>query len=280
MQCAIHKLAAVAVLALITLPAVAADAKLKTRLNMGGMKQESTVYIKGARQRTEFAGMMPGMAMTTILQCDLKRSVQLNDAKKLYLITPLDVEEKAPTLPAGKSAPAGSKQGAAQPAKGGVVTVTQNLQDTGERKPMFGYEARHIKSKMSMQASPGACAQTDMQIEADGWYADISPGLSCEALRPPRMQMGRAERAECQDRFQVRRTGAGKLGYPLQMTITYKGKSGTDFTTSTETLELSPATLDQALFEIPAGYTEAKSYREMMPSMREMMRGAEERERE
>ncbi|MCI0351775.1 MAG: DUF4412 domain-containing protein [Acidobacteriales bacterium] len=255
--------------------APAADVKLKTRMTMGGgMKQESTVYIQGARQRTEFAPMMPGMAVTTILQCDLNRSVQLNDAKKLYLITPLDVEEAA----SPKSGAAAPKKDPAS--KGGVVKLVQNVQDTGERKKMFGYEARHIKATTSTQASPDACAQADVQIEADGWYADISPGLGCESVRPPRLQMGRAEMPQCQDRFQVQRTGNGKLGYPLEMTITYKGKGGNDFITTTETLELSPATLDKALFEIPPGYTEAKSYREMMPSMREMMRGAEGLERE
>jgi hypothetical protein len=265
----------IAVIAVSLAPA--ADAKLKTRMTMaGGMKQESTVYIKGARQRTEFAPMMPGMAVITIVQCDLKRSVQLNDAKKLYLVTPLDVEEAKGPAPAAKST--APRTNTAR--KGGVITLVQNLEDTGERKKMFGYEARHIKATTTMQAPPEACAQGDMQIETDGWYADISPGLSCESLRPPRMQMGRAEAAQCQDTFQVKRTGTAKLGYPLQMSITYKGKGGNDFTATTETLEVSPATLDPKLFEIPAGYSEAKSFREMMPSMQEMMRGKEEREKE
>jgi hypothetical protein len=271
----LYRLALFILLVAVNLPA--ADVKLKTRMTMGGgMKQESTVYIKGTRQRTEFAPMMPGMAVTTILQCDLKRNVQLNAPKKLYLVTPLDVEQGAGAAATSKGGPVAADK--STPKKGGVITLVQNLQDTGERKQMFGYQARHIKATTKMQASPDACAQGDMQIEADGWYADISPGLSCESLRPPRMPMGRAETAQCQDSFRVQRTGNGKLGYPLQMTITYKGKGGNDFTTSTETLELSPATLDPQLFEIPQGYTEAKSYREMMPSMREMMRGAEERE--
>src|SRR5207248_9091301 len=41
--------------------------------------------------------------------------------------------------------------------KGGVITETITLTDTGERKPMFGLEARHIKTVVVRQPGDGAC---------------------------------------------------------------------------------------------------------------------------
>ncbi|HYG82808.1 MAG TPA: hypothetical protein VD861_20600, partial [Pyrinomonadaceae bacterium] len=60
-----------------------ADVKITTKSSAGGQSITSTTYIKGSRQRTE------GMGYTSIYQCDLKRSIQINDKTKTYLITPL-----------------------------------------------------------------------------------------------------------------------------------------------------------------------------------------------
>jgi hypothetical protein len=46
--------------------------------------------------------------------------------------------------------------------------------------------------------------------------------------------------------------------------MTMAGPKGEAMTMKQETLELSKASLDQSLFEIPAGYREVKNYRELM----------------
>src|SRR5688500_7923980 len=68
-------------------PADAQQYKLRQVSSVGGMKIESTVYVKGMRKRTE-GGAMMGMSnnMVTIEQCDLKRTIKLNDKKKIYII--------------------------------------------------------------------------------------------------------------------------------------------------------------------------------------------------
>jgi hypothetical protein len=70
-------------------PANAQQYKLKQASNMMGMKYESTVYVKGMRKRTE-GGAIMGMGgnMVTIEQCDLQRTIKINDKKKLYFIEP------------------------------------------------------------------------------------------------------------------------------------------------------------------------------------------------
>src|ERR1051326_7687237 len=130
----------------------AQDVKITTRTSANGqVVSESTTYIKGTRKRTENKmGAQPGMdervaammpTIATIDQCDSKRRLQINDKARKYYLTSLD------------DAGAGSSSGSASdmsgaPADtraGGVVTYTMNITDTGERKDMFGFRARHLK---------------------------------------------------------------------------------------------------------------------------------------
>ncbi len=259
-------LAACALAVCMVLP-LSADIKIKTKTQTMGYAGESTVYIKGARERTEMGAMM-GMktGLITILQCDKNRYIQLNPANKTYMIVPLDVEEKSSaTAPVEKKSKNKTAQDETQAARhGGVVTMNMSSADTGERKKMFGYTARHVKSGMSMDASPDACAKADVKVENDGWYADVSPSLVCRTrmrLSGP-MGMG-GERAGCQDTYRFHGSGFANAGYPLKQTTTIQNGNG-NFTTSVEVTDLSTATIDPSLFEIPDGYTEAKSYSELI----------------
>ncbi len=232
-----------------------ADVKIRTKNTMAGNSTESAVYIKGARQRTEMK-MGPGMTMTSVLQCDQKRVVQINDSCKVYMVSPTD-EEESPAAPAAPPAPAVKKT-----TRGGVITFISTTIDTNERKTVFGYTARHLKSSMKSESSPEACTKSDFRMEADGWYANLSMGLTCSGSAGMSRSAGGPQQADCQDRFRSRRTGPNP-GFALQETRTmYSG--GQSFTTTTETLELSKDTLDAGLFEIPAGYREVKSQQELM----------------
>jgi hypothetical protein len=99
-------------------------------------------------------------------------------------------------------------------------------------------------------------------MEADGWYANLSVGLTCSVSPGAAMGSTAASQPECQDRIRSRRTGPNP-GFALQETRTIYS-AGQSFTTTTETLELSKDTLDAGLFEIPAGYREVKSQQELM----------------
>ncbi len=234
-----------------------ADVKVRTKTTTAGHAGESTVYIKGARQRTEMM-MGPGISLTHLLQCDQKRTVQINNSCKVYLVMPTE-EETAKEEPA---APPAAKPPSGKPRRGGVTTFVSATTDTAESKSMFGYMARHLKSSMKSESSPDACTKSEFRLEADGWYANLSVGLTCSASPSAGMGGGPGAPPDCQDRIRFRRTGPSP-GYPLQETRTiYSG--GQSFTTTTETLELSKAPLDAALFELPAGYREVTSMQELM----------------
>ncbi len=249
---------------------ITGDFKITIKTTMAGMPTQSTTMIKGLRERSETNMSMGGMNMsqTSITQCDLRRTIQINDRARKYMISPMDADE---ANGASTSAAAGPATGDTS-RRGGLVTMTVNTIDTGERKQMFGFTARHLKRTIMSQSSPDACGQQQMKIETDGWYINLEYGLSCPTQRPPQ-RPGMASTG-CRDRYQYKHNGPSNLGYPLVETTTVYGADGSaTFTMTKEVIELSRQTLDAALFDLPAGYTLANSQQEMngTPSMAEIM---------
>ena len=230
-----------------------ADTKIKSRQNSGGQTYENTSYIKGKRQRTENSGGQ----MVTIEQCDLRRNLQLMPAAKVYTVQPYD--EASPSSNTTSTHTTHPQPGPVT--KGGVVTSTVTLKDTGERKQMFGYTARHIITTMVMESSPDACSQNNMRMEIDGWYIDATFALDCDinrqysAYRPPVKAGG------CRDRYETKTIGTAKKGFAVYEKMTMLGANGApSFSTTNEVVEISQATLDQSLFEVPPDYRQVDDF--------------------
>lgn len=227
-----------------------ADLKITTRSTASGQSATSTTYIKGARQRTE------GLGYTTIYQCDLKRMILLNDKTRSYLITPLGGEATSKTAGAQK---AGGR-------RGGVVTYTTTANDTGERKDLLGLKARRIKSRVTVEASEGACNSMNMEMETDGWYVELPGGQNCQSQAASSYDTGQSD---CVDEIRYKTEGVANTGYPVMTTTTIKFKMGEGSpsippsSSTQEVTEVSTSALDQSLFEIPAGYREVKSSEEL-----------------
>ena len=274
----------------VSKPAYAQQYKLRQVNSMMGMKTESTIYVKGMRKRTESSGMM-GMAAPpiTIEQCDLQRTIKINNKKKLYFIEPFskEIEEvideelktTSPVKTPVKTIP--TEKSTSQ--KGGIIYMSYNITDTGERKKIYGFTARHIWTSQKIKPSPDACTMKDsIIIKTDGWYIDL-PEFNCPiSYRPEKSSMPPNERQQpdCMDRYVTRRSGKGKLGFPLSETRTMimgnKSSKSNEFETSIETLDFSAGKLDSMLFEIPAGYTLTLNENELQDKfdMAEMMKQA------
>jgi len=234
-----------------------ADIKVTYKSTMpGGMQSESTTMIKGARQRSE-QRMGYGMDQISITQCDLRRTIQVSEGAKKYMITPMESGDSETST----AAPAASAGGPSR--RGGVITSVITSTDTGERKEMFGFTARHVKTSVRMESSPDACNPLNMHMEQDGWYIDLNFGLNCESVgRPPMMRPGVG--GGCQDRFRSRHVGAGRTGFPLiETTIGYDQNDREQYRITKEVADLSRQPLDAALFDIPAGYTETSNAQEL-----------------
>jgi hypothetical protein len=239
-----------------------ADTKVKTRQTSGGQTYENSTYIKGKRQRTENNGGQ----MVTITQCDLRRNIQIMPMMKTYMIQPYD-QAATPTTGDVTPGPAGPSKPVT---KGGVVTSTITIRDTGERKQMFGYTARHIVSTMVMESTPDACSPVKTKMEVDGWYIDAAFALDCDlgsTYTPPRRPHASGG---CQDRYQSKVIGNAKKGFPVWEKTTMFGPNGAEsFSSVNEVVEFSQATLDPSLFDVPEGYREVADFASMYaaPSM-------------
>ena len=240
-------------------PTNTADVKIRQRMSMGAGATETVLYIKGQRMRNEMAG--GGMGLTTILQCDLKRTLTINEKTKTYMVSSTD----RPNTAMGDGGATGMTpppQNEQTPTRGGVVNITNTITDTGERKEMFGFTARHIKTSMVKKASPEACDK-DQKIETDGWYIDFQYAFECPSQTqkvptpPVQSQPG------CKDDIRTRTIGSAKLGFPLLVTTTIYQADGRTSTMTQEVLELSRESLSASLFDVPDGYALAKDMQEL-----------------
>lgn len=242
-----------------------ADLKVTTKNTAGGQSTQSTIYIKGQRQRTEAANQI------SIYQCDLKRMIQANDGSRTYTISPLDEADETPAAAKVTTPP----RPAARTRRGGIVTYTISTTDTGERKQMFGYTARRIKTVTVIDAPEGTCEPGRTEFETDGWYIDLQFAFNCSEDRPA-APPSQPTTEDCRDEIRYRRTGAGRPGFPVLLTTKMKlagmeapedaeaaammeRMAGPMMTTTMEVTDITKATLDAALFDVPAGYTKVSS---------------------
>ena len=239
--------------------AARADVKIKIRNTSGGQVSEQTTYIKGKRQRIE-----SNETTVMITQCDLRRQLQIGVPTKTYVVTPFDQKPDdaavAGAKAAGQQTPASA---AAVVRRGGIVTSTFTSTDTGERRKMFGYTARRIKTSIVTESSADACNVNRSRMETDGWYIDALFALNCDT-QGASAYAAAARAGGCRDEYRTKQIGTAKTGYPVMVTTTLFDENGNEsFTFSQEVVEIANAVLDSALFDAPADYRQVSDVREM-----------------
>ena len=247
-----YVLASVLASALFSPAANAEDLHFKRNVSVGGSPvSNSEVWVKGARERSVTS--TPAGSMITLRQCDLKRTLTVNDQSQSYLVV-ADPQDAA----AAKAAAMFGNVPAPAPTSGGTITETVTLTDAGEHKMISGFAARHVKMAVIVEPSANACTQTKQKFEIDGWYADIKEQASCGAAVPP-VHLGDG----CTDRVVINRKGTGKPGFPLSQTITIHNDDETTTKVEISTTEISKETQAADLFDVPANYHEVKSTTEL-----------------
>jgi hypothetical protein len=246
----------------------AADVRVTQNVAIGGQTMESTRSIKGQRERTETRIRMadPGAAeympqIATITQCDMKRTVRINERSRLYLIEPFAITPN--TGPVTRTTPDPNRRSTSV-RQGGTVTIMYTVRDTGERRMMFGLQARHLVITHEMESSADSCnGPSKTKMEYDGWYVDFSAEFNCPQATPE-LPSGSGSRPDCRDRVITKGNAAARTGFLLAGTMKMFGPDGSSqMTQTTETLELSRAALDASLFDIPAGYRQVNSDQEL-----------------
>ena len=173
--------------------------KITTTCTTDGQTAEASIYGNGTRLRYDY-----GKGVVLLRKCDQKSLIQIDDKNRSYLSLPADPN--------------------ADPKSANTQVV-----DTGERKEILSYSARHLKL---VEKAEGKKERT----ETDGWYADVPALGSCSG----------------QD------SEAAKRGYPLLYNTTAyseNGKAASTIIMQVTAVETAP--LDAAMFEVPAGYADS-----------------------
>ncbi len=216
-------------------PPPPSDIRFKSKYTTGDQVTETATYIRGSRERYELGDMI------LLRQHDLKRSVQIGRAANTYLIIP-DAESAG-------AAPTGT----------GVVVVESSIADVGERKTLFGQQARRVMTVLDRQPQAGECDQTKQRIETDAWYIDLPKAAAAQPPAP-----ASTSTAACRDEIKVNQTGdANLLGFPLSYSTSNPGTDGKPVVMQMEVTEFEITSLDAPLFEIPTGLTEVTTGRDL-----------------
>jgi len=227
------------------------DLMIKTRRTSGDWQSpvNTTLYVKGARQRTETVieerGRADAGSWVVIQQCDERRGFTLNERDKLY--APFEIEDWSERSKKSRQVPLTQISGA-------EVTVTIDSIDMGERRQFQHYTARHVKVKTQVEPSPGASTPASVE-ETDGWYIDL-PGFGCQEQASNGFARLFATSGNRQDRLQIKWLGEAPRGYPIEETSLIT-EAGNKTLSKVELLEISEAPLDPSIFELPAGYRQA-----------------------
>jgi len=159
---------------MVAMAAQGQDLHIKKSITVGGNFVSSTeTSIRGARERT--VSQTPTGNMVTLRQCDQKKTITINEQAQTYFVQNDPQDDAALKAVALVS-------GVPQADSGGYITETTAITDTGERKMMYGYSARHLKMKVTVEPSKNACSQ---QSQAYMWMdgTRMYPKSSAHASR-------------------------------------------------------------------------------------------------
>jgi len=239
------------------------DLTIKTRQTIDlpqSTVRTDTVYFKGAWQRREldlqFSSVLPTQRTArhiTITRCDERRTVELNDDARLYGWLPLDfVGRDVHSVRSWRQ-----ERREPPPAAGADVTITINTVDTGERRQVGSYSARHVITTITTDSSPDANTRPSQSVE-DGWHIDLPRAGCWDAGDSHFFSIGSVVRpGGAPDRLNVQFRGAGRRGFPIEETTIRRGEHEPPITSSVTLIEFSEAVLDTSLFDVPRGYRPA-----------------------
>lgn len=229
------------------------DLTIKTRRVDSDLRSsKETLYLKGARQRiesgSEDADVDHAWTASILYECDRRRILTLNSSTKTF-------HERAIKDPSEKRPAAEHKSTIPAPAQSTetVVNITRDSVDTGERRQVEGYTARHVKTTTKTEPGPKAATRASLE-ETDGWYLDL-PGFAC--LESQNSMVGFFLAAPGpRDKLHFNSLGTAPHGYPIEETVR-KTEEGRTSVTKLALVEVSKAALDPKLFEVPTDYVPA-----------------------
>lgn len=251
--------------------------RVTTRLDFGYGEMDETILLQGDRQREEIRRgpwwQRWMAAQTTIItRCDLGRAFYLNNVAREYSSSefppkPFTAEELKAR---GMEAP--------QPFYGprkATFRIETTTVDTGERKQMFGRQARHVITTSREIPFEGS-QRAWQELVRDGWYIDFDLQLPCEPWHAAAGSFayltGGSRGHEAVETPEIVNHGKPEMGFALDertvskvVTVLPDGTKRESRNTSRRWVtELREVPADAGVFEVPARY---KHVEKTMPKL-------------
>lgn len=205
------------------------------------------LYVKGEKRRRDLLVTAPDAAgprhiETTLLACDQGRIANLFPENRTY------VERRMPPAETVERAASPQRTGPDQTASQRQrLTLTIDTVDTGERRQVGSLVLRRVIETKTATPEAGATVRASVDV-TDGWYVDVPHrcgGVWAQEFMLPQATL-----------LNVLWRGDPERGYPVEMTRQHTS-DGRTTTTTLALVEVSEAPLDDALFDLPAGYRPA-----------------------
>jgi hypothetical protein len=242
-----------------------------TNINMPGIlkmmmghkfdQPPSTTTISTTRTRHD-----DGKGNSLIVQCDLRRIINVNDNTKTYSVTDFDdVMKQLATAMAAAQAKAGTPPPSATKINGtGSTTISMDEKTDDQTQVIAGLTAHHAIDTITISTKgTGDCPNMSESMTDDVWYAASPIRMSCPTKMPPPPAMpsgpgGQGGNPCAQNlAFQANAVKSAQSRIILKSTMGLPAAQKAGFNVSTTTLVTSLKTqpYDPAFFDVPAGYT-------------------------
>jgi len=234
------------------------DVALTATHQTGDVRTTSTIELKGPRAR-----IAVGDNLVSIQQCDARQTVQLNTQTRTYLESPFESDPAT-----------GSSELLEKRKKGGQVTYTTTVTDTGETENMLGFTARHLKTVATREFSAAACDKRPQRVETDGWYIELPETVTCATVPPREVAvLVDPKSPDCVDEVRYEKPKT-PLGYPIKYTAVATLGEDSPVTTTMEVSKLERTDLAASEVEVPTDYIAVRTVTQLTADHRPGEAGA------
>lgn len=260
---AAHALGGSEELQYVTTTSVQMPGILKMFVHKAAADTTTTTTISATRTRID-----DGKGGATIVQCDLRRIVNVDDNTKTYTATDFDDMMKKMST-ALTQAQAQASQSASTLHGTGNTTVTFDEKPDSQTQVIAGMTAHHAVDTItvSMQGT-GDCPNSSQSMTMDVWFAPSPVRMSCPTrMAAPKIPSGNHGGNPCMQNmmFQANNVRSSQARIPLKTTMSYGAGPMTFGTTSTVT-SVKTMPYDPSFFDVPAGYTKVEPSPFPMPT--------------
>jgi hypothetical protein len=227
----------------------------------------TTTTISPTRTRID-----DGKGVSTIVQCDLRRIVTVDDNSKTYSVVNFDdmMKQLSTALSQAQAQAQAKSGGSTSTVHGsGNTTVSFDEKPDNQTQVIAGMTAHHAVDTITVtMKGTGDCPSGSQSMSMDVWFAPAPVKMSCPTkMAAPQVPSGGQAGNPCMQNmmFQANSIRSSQARVPLKTTMNI-GVQGMTFGTTSTVTSTKTMPYDPSFFDVPAGYTKVEPSPLPLPS--------------